>query len=197
MGLQSVCHPPQSHNTQPHNPQHTHDQKTTNSAGLTPKFRDTVALCESLTYKTGKPEVLKGERVHDHVRVFRPPFDEFEIQLIEAPAGETVAPSANPGPMLLLVQRGGGTARASGGAADGAELLQRELDLHRGRVLFVPAGTALELTASGAGSEGGGLTIWAAAVNAKVFAPAAVPAGAAAAEEEDKAEEAEPALVAA
>lgn len=175
----------------PHANTHTHHSKKKNSAGLTPKFRDTATLCESLTYRTGAPAVMRGERVHDHVKVYRPPFDEFEIQLVEVPAGETVAPPANAGPLLLLVQRGAGAAKAAGGgAADGAPLLQRQLELHRGRVVFVPAGAALELTA-GAGE---GLTIWAAAVNARVFAPAAAPA---AEEAEEAAKKEEPALVAA
>lgn len=38
-------------------------------AGLTPKFRDTAVLCDSLTYNTGLPDVLTGEAIHDHVKV--------------------------------------------------------------------------------------------------------------------------------
>jgi hypothetical protein len=46
-------------------------------------------------------------------KVFRPPFDEFEIQLVEVPPGESVAVPTNPGPLLLLVQKG--AAEAGGG----------------------------------------------------------------------------------
>lgn len=146
-------------------------------AGLTPKFRDTAVLCESLTYSTGPPDVLRGEAIHDHVKVFRPPFDEFEIQLVEVPAGETVSVPTNPGPLLLLVQGGGGAAVATGGAvlasAAGPELKART-ELGRGGVLFVPAGTSVTYTAA----EGGPLTVWAAAVNANVFVRAPAPAAA-------------------
>lgn len=136
--------------------------------------RDTAVLCESLTYNTGLPEVLKGQAIHDHVRAYRPPFDEFEIQSVEVPSGETVTIPTNQGPMLLLVHAGSGTAEAkpgSSGVQDAA--LQRQAELHRGSVVFVPADTNLTFTASATGP----LNIWAAAVNASVFAaPVPVPA---------------------
>jgi len=136
--------------------------------------RDTAVLCESLTYNTGFPEVLKGQAIHDHVRAYRPPFDEFEIQSVEVPSGESVTIPANQGPMLLLVHAGSGTAEAkpgSSGVQDAA--LQRQAELHRGSVVFVPADTNLTFTASATGP----LSIWAAAVNASVFAaPVPVPA---------------------
>ncbi|GBF93210.1 hypothetical protein Rsub_05942, partial [Raphidocelis subcapitata] len=142
-------------------------------------------------------EVSGNDALFPPDQVFRPPFEEFEIQQVEVPAGESVRVPTNPGPLLLLVQSGAGSARAAGGAADGASLLQQQIDLHRGSVVFVPAGAAVTYTASG--SEG--LSVWAAAVNAKVFAPAAEPA---AAEEEvgvgaeaGEAAVPEPALVAA
>jgi len=146
-------------------------------AGLTPKFRDTAVLCDSLTYNTGLPEVLNGTAIHDHVKVFRPPFEEFEIQLVEIPAGETVGVPVNPGPILLLVQGGKGSAVAAGGPSKGPEV-KAELDLHRGNVVFVPASTQLTYSASAEGP----LKVWVAACNAKVFAPAAVPAEEAVAE---------------
>jgi mannose-6-phosphate isomerase class I len=150
-------------------------------------------LCESLTYNTGLPEVLPGAAIHDHVTAFRPPFEEFEIQRMEVPAGERVALPTNQGPLLLLVHAGAGSGQATGGEVQDAAL-QKQLELHRGSVVFVPAGTSLTLSASATGP----LTVWAAAVNASVFAAPApapaseeepVPAAAAAVEE--------PALVAA
>jgi mannose-6-phosphate isomerase len=131
-------------------------------------------LCESLTYNTGVPEVLKGQPVHDHVKAYRPPFDEFEIQHIEVPAGETVAVPTNPGPMLLLVHAGAGSAKAAEGSSSVKDdALQQQAELHRGSIVFVSAGAALTFDASAAGP----LKIWVAAVNAKVFAaPVEVPA---------------------
>lgn len=157
-------------------------------AGLTPKFRDTAVLCESLTYNTGVPEVLRGERVHDHVKVYRPPFEEFEIQRIEVPAGESVNVPTNPGPLLLLVHAGAGSVKAADGASMKGDGLQQQVELHRGSIIFVPAGTGLTYTASATDP----VVIWAAACNAKVFAPAVVPAAAA-----EEPMVAEPALVAA
>eukprot|EP00879_Flechtneria_rotunda_P032266 GHRR01035442.1.p1 GENE.GHRR01035442.1~~GHRR01035442.1.p1 ORF type:complete len:135 (+),score=56.13 GHRR01035442.1:93-497(+) len=120
----------------------------------------------------GVPEVLRGEVVHDHVRVYRPPFEEFEIQRIEVPAGETVTVPTNPGPLLLLVHQGTGSARATGAAVK-HPALQQQVELHRGSIMFAPAATGLTFTASATGP----LVIWAAACNAKVFAaPVAVPA---------------------
>jgi hypothetical protein len=76
--------------------------------------------------------------------------------------------------MLLLVHAGSGSAAAqtsSSGVQDAA--LQKQVELHRGSVTFVPAETGLSFTASATGP----LNVWAAAVNASVFAvPAAVPA---------------------
>lgn len=131
-------------------------------------------LCESLTYNTGLPEVLKGAAIHDHVRAYRPPFEEFEIQRVEVPAGETVTVPTNQGPMLLLVDAGSGTAEAKPGSSSVQDAaLQRQTELHRGSVVFVPADTGLTFSASATGP----LSIWAAAVNAKVFAvPVPVPA---------------------
>lgn len=145
-------------------------------------------LCESLTYNTGVPEILKGERIHDHIKVYRPPFEEFEIQRMEVPSGEPVTIPTNPGPLILLVDRGAGSAQAAAATSLKGDGLQQQVELHRGSIVFVPAGTGLSFTASAAGA----LTIWAAACNAKVFAPASVPA--AVGQEELVAE---PALVAA
>jgi len=45
-------------------------------AGLTPKMRDVEALCSSLTYDQGLPELLTGAKAaaSPHLAVFRPPF---------------------------------------------------------------------------------------------------------------------------
>jgi mannose-6-phosphate isomerase class I len=132
-------------------------------------------LCESLTYNTGLPEVLKGQAIHDHVRAYRPPFEEFEIQRIDIPAGETVSIPTNQGPLLLLVHAGSGSAEAKPGSSSSVQdaALQKQAELHRGSVTFVPADTSLTFTASATGA----LSIWAAAVNASVFAaPVPVPA---------------------
>lgn len=147
-------------------------------AGLTPKFRDVETLCTSLTYDTGAPEVLSGERAHDHCVVYRPPFDEFEIGRVDVPSGESgVGVPTNAGPVLMLVTRGRGSVRAEGGSVSVSSeaALQEEVELRRGSVVFVPAGARLTFSAGGGGGEGGngGLEVWTAAVNARVFSRAA------------------------
>lgn len=203
--------------------------------------------------------MLAGAAIHDHVKVFRPPFEEFEIQLVEVggcrpqgarlsppggwgplcsttpqgmctclvfspwglqrfkgrqrscgsadcrcltlaklpdrvrrcrprptnntrarthttqlqiPADETVPVPVNPGPLLLLVQSGAGSVAGVGPHSDA--LLQQQLELHRGSVVFVPAGTQLTYTAGAA--SGAGLKVWVAACNSRVFAPLVAPA---------------------
>jgi len=77
------------------------------------------------------PQVLSGVPIHDHVKAFRPPFEEFEIQLVTIPPGEAVAVPVNPGPLILLVQQGAGSMQASGPYK--APLLESQTDIHRGK----------------------------------------------------------------
>ena len=46
-------------------------------------------LCSSLTYSQGPPEVLQGDPPGGSTRVYRPPFDEFEVLRVEVPAGQS------------------------------------------------------------------------------------------------------------
>lgn len=64
-------------------------------------------------------------------QVYRPPFDEFEIQAIEVPAGQRVTIPTNQGPLLMLVQQGSGSAKAV--APIKADHLQEQVELHRGK----------------------------------------------------------------
>ena len=58
--------------------------------------RDTEVLCASLTYEQGLPEVLAGEEVQQFTARYAPPFDEFEVQRVDLPAGESTLLPANP-----------------------------------------------------------------------------------------------------
>jgi hypothetical protein len=53
-------------------------------------------LCASLTYEQGPPAVLRGEEVQEYTRRYAPPFDEFEVQRVEVPAGASTLLPANP-----------------------------------------------------------------------------------------------------
>ena len=57
--------------------------------------------------------MLAGAEKAAGVKVFSPPFEEFEVASVSVPAGESLALPVNPGPQLLLVQGGGGSAAAS------------------------------------------------------------------------------------
>ena len=47
------------------------------------------------------------------MKVFSPPFDEFEVASVSVAAGDKIALPVNAGPQLLLIQAGGGTANAT------------------------------------------------------------------------------------
>ena len=65
-------------------------------AGLTPKLRDTAILCDMLTYKLGAPEILRGEEVDACTKHYRPPFDEFAMDVVSVPASASHTLPANP-----------------------------------------------------------------------------------------------------
>ena len=67
------------------------------------------------------------------MRVYRPPFEEFEIRLVEVPPGCSAALPVNKGPMVMLVQQGEGTAMvAEGSGGSCSDGLQSCCELHRG-----------------------------------------------------------------
>ncbi len=150
-------------------------------AGLTPKPRDTDTLCASLTYTTGKPEVLSGSPLQEHTVAYAPPFDEFEVVRVALPAGaDTLLPPSS-GPAIILVGSGAGGLAATelSLGQGGAGGLAASAAVGRGEVLFIPAGTPLRVEAgSGGGEEGGagGLTLWVAQVSSRVLGePVVVP----------------------
>ncbi len=61
----------------------------------------------------GSPDVLAGTSKAQGVKVFSPPFDEFEVASVSIAAGDKIALPVNAGPQLLLIQAGGGTASAT------------------------------------------------------------------------------------
>lgn len=148
-------------------------------AGLTPKPRDTDALCASLTYGSGVPVLTPGVPVQEYVTRYAPPFDEFEVQrlaLPSSPASPSTLLPPFPGPSILLVTGGAGSLTATATPLAGVDGLEAERSVSRGDVIFLPAATPLS-------ASGAGLTAWIATVNGRVFGaddtlypPAGVPA---------------------
>lgn len=63
---------------------------------------------------TGFPEVLAGSASSvSGMTVYRPPFEEFELQRVAVAGGSSTVVPANQGPMILLVQHGKGAAVCS------------------------------------------------------------------------------------
>eukprot|EP00798_Chlamydomonas_sp_ICE-L_P023181 gene23181-30393_t len=155
-------------------------------AGLTPKFKHTEVLCESLSYGQGLPHVLQGSQeqlpsLHGaspsgaYMLTYRPPFDEFEVQCAQVPAGCSASLPVKPGPLIMLVLSGCGLAEAYGGTESSLKKqgLNNRLEIQRGSIIFVPAQTKLGLEATctvGAGSTGApDLSVWIASVNESFF----------------------------
>lgn len=109
-------------------------------AGFTSKYRDTQTLCSMLTYKQGRPEVLKGTPVSAFTTRYTPPFAEFEVDHIVVPVGAS-AQIENLGPSIFLTFEGIGAVVQPGttGAVTG---------IAKGDVFFVPAGHTIEIAAT-------------------------------------------------
>ncbi|PNW87389.1 hypothetical protein CHLRE_02g147650v5 [Chlamydomonas reinhardtii] len=157
-------------------------------AGLTPKFKHADVLCESLTYRQGLPDVLEGSPAGPggSVRVYQPPFEEFELQKLEVSGGE-VALAASQGPRILLVTAGEAEVAAGGGGLPAALEAVKEVErggvLRRGSIVLLAPGVEFAVRRA---EE---LVGWMAAVNSAFFAIDGAKQGAAAgtgAAEEEK-----------
>jgi mannose-6-phosphate isomerase len=105
--------------------------------GLTTKHVDVPELLHILTFEGGTPNILDGELVSAHERVYRTPAEEFELSRIALAPGNRYIGDAPYGPKALLVLHG--TAALT---AEAQSLL-----LHRGSIAFVPCGTQFVLAA--------------------------------------------------
>lgn len=99
-----------------------------------------------------------------HAR-YCPPFDEFQLDLLAAPAeAPAFQPELSSGPGILLVVGGAGKVHViSGGVEDGAASV-REAEVRRGDVYFVTAGARLSIAP---GAEG--LKAYYASCNDRIF----------------------------
>ncbi len=117
--------------------------------GLTPKHVDVPELMRTLSFESGKPGILDGERVSDTETVYRTDAREFELSRISVAPGQVHSAPADHGPDSLIVTDGSGVVRGAG----------LELKVERGGIVFAPAGTGYEVKPGD-----GGITVFRAAV---------------------------------
>jgi mannose-6-phosphate isomerase len=123
-------------------------------AGLTPKYKDTNVLCDSLTYKQAFPQVQRGLAfMNGKVRVYRPDFREFEVWNIQLKQESLVLGSCK-GPSILLVHSG--ESKMSLGE-------NKTLKLKRGDIFFIPSFFDIKFETSES------ISIWVAAANGMGF----------------------------
>lgn len=102
-------------------------------AGLTPKMKDVETLVKMLTYKSTMPDVTKGEKIDSNCTLYVPPVDDFAIELIEIPAGESYSLSDVRSPSILLTLEGSGSLEQSESI--------KPLEVSFGKAAFMSANT--------------------------------------------------------
>ncbi|CAI0472420.1 unnamed protein product, partial [Linum tenue] len=108
-------------------------------AGLTPKYRDVGTLCSMLTYKQGRPEILKGFALNRYTTRYLPPFDEFEVDRCLLPGGESAVFPAVEGPSIFVIASGEGAMLTAGSSTRDAVV--------EGDVVFATADTEISVRA--------------------------------------------------
>ncbi|CAN0023337.1 unnamed protein product, partial [Heterosigma akashiwo] len=140
-------------------------------AGLTPKFIDRDTLCAMLTYRARLPKIRPGKvKAGDPWRQrYYTPVEEFEVALVDVPAGERYTLEAIPSPTFLLVLED--EEGEEGAGAHG------RVPLRFGGTFFIPAGRAVVLAAA-SGEGGGALRVTLAHANLRLGERRASAAGA-------------------
>ena len=85
---------------------------------------------------------------------YLPPKDEFQLEAMDIPAGAVADIPAVPGPGVVLVQRGAAVSAAG----------WETKPVKRGDVLFVPAGTGVQIEAGPEGAK-----LWVANVSSRLL----------------------------
>lgn len=111
-------------------------------AGLTPKLRDVNTLVDMLTYETAPADaqLMKTTSLDEapFTTVYDPPIEEFSVARVHLSNGKSTKHRALNGPSIIVVASGSGSLDNQG---------QSET-LGTGEVLFVGAGTPLEIKSS-------------------------------------------------
>lgn len=77
-------------------------------AGLTPKMKDVDTLVKMLTYKSTLPDVTTGKKIDANCTLYVPPVDDFAIEVIEIPPGQSYFIQDVRSPSVLLTLEGAG-----------------------------------------------------------------------------------------
>jgi mannose-6-phosphate isomerase len=116
-------------------------------AGLTPKLRDIPNLVNTLTYVAAPAShhAVKPQSFQDTVTstLYDPPISEFSVVSVTLAMNQTDAHRALDGPSIAIVAGGEGKLQWGG----------ESLDITRGEVVFIGAGTAINFSATGNGEE--------------------------------------------
>lgn len=105
--------------------------------GLTTKHVDVPELLNTLTFSSGPPHILEGERLDGVETIYRTPAPEFELHRLDLTAGATW--SAKPAGAQCFILIAGEAVLAGTGTAPHTA--------RRGEVFFVPAGHAWQIEA--------------------------------------------------
>ncbi|CAL1711008.1 unnamed protein product [Somion occarium] len=112
-------------------------------AGLTPKLRDIPNLISGLTYQSANASkhLVNPVPRSTHTQLYDPPIPEFSVLGLNLSPSESETHGAIDGPSLAIVTEGSGTVRYA----------DKTLNVITGEVLFIGAGTPVQLQASGEG----------------------------------------------
>ncbi|KAF8153993.1 mannose-6-phosphate isomerase [Crassisporium funariophilum] len=114
-------------------------------AGLTPKLRDIPNLVSGLTYNASRPSkhIVEPKPFFsaENSTLYDPPIPEFSVVQVKLPGGKKETHPALKGPSIAIVTEGQGDVRY------GKEVLEVGL----GDVVFIGAGTEIELRSGGDG----------------------------------------------
>lgn len=116
-------------------------------AGLTPKARDVEVLVDMLTYESKDAAaqrldapVWDGDSQKGTV-IYNPPIPEFAVLLTTLAPGACSEHRALHGPSIIIATEGSGTYTVNG----------KKAEVHTGRVFFIEANQALQITAGASG----------------------------------------------
>ena len=116
-------------------------------AGLTPKLRDIPNLVNTLTYVAAPAShhAVKPQAFPDTLNstLYDPPISEFSVVSVTLAPSQTEAHRALDGPSITIVAGGEGKIQW------GDEFL----DITQGEIVFIGAGTAINISATGSGEE--------------------------------------------